>query len=191
MNVGTHPLILTWIKLCRNFRENNWMRRALESVKISLYQELLLRPREGRGNSQKMSSVCDYSSLKISTSATVQHFWSGIWKNWTIEAKNGVNDLHTVLSLCSQLIYSHFHCWKTQWIPWPASLIKNIPFFPMCCSWCSHNRSFRALRDCVNWIEWYGRLLVHKCKGKAEGVYFQNRRHWSCDNVPLPWLHFY
>lgn len=61
----------------------------------------------------------------------VQNFYQG---HLEIKQLNGVKDLHTVLSFCSQLIYSHFHCWKTHQITWPVSLIRNIPFFPICCS---------------------------------------------------------
>lgn len=61
----------------------------------------------------------------------VQNFNQG---HVEIKQLNGVKDLHTVLSFCSQLIYSHFHCWKTHQITRPVSLIRNIPFFPICCS---------------------------------------------------------
>ena len=48
---------------------------------------------------------------------------------WLCEIKqlNGVKDVHAVLSFSYQLIYSYFHCWRTHWITWPVSLIKNIP----------------------------------------------------------------
>lgn len=62
---------------------------------------------------------------------------------------------------------------------------RSFSFFQAHCYWCSNNRSFKALRDCANWIEWYGLPLVHKCKGKAEGFIFK-----TGDIDPVTMFHY-